>query len=718
MKTIININLGGRSVAIEDSAFEKIKTYTESLRQYYRNEEGRDEIITDIESRFSELMHEKIRKGAAHITDADVDEMIAAMGRPEDFDNKENSEERKTYTGPNFSFGEKRRLYRDESNKVIGGVCSGIANWLNIDPTVVRILFAIISFGGFGAGFLIYIFLWIFLPAKNINVYKGKRMYRNPDDKIIGGVAGGMGAYFNMNPATIRWILVIPLILSALMSVRFFGWNNDFDIFPNFFFGGWSGTFIFIYIVLWIVLPEAGTPYQKMEMHGKTIDVNTIRENVQSSMGDIKNRLQDWGEEVKQAGGRIGEKVNTFAQQRGPAFGREFGYAAARGGTGAGYVLGMFFKVVFLILAAVIVIPLFIAFLAFLFSGFAWAPINNFLWTSDNQQMWAWGTLLFFIGAPIVGLMVSLIRMILKVRTPGNYLNWLFGGLWAVGWVCLVMFVASLSKDLKRVESLETPVNIQQPVDGKMILAVNQPELEFYSDKYGWIQTGDIKGLSFTEDTMKLSTISIDFEKSPDSLYRVFTRREAMGKTDQEALGRANGIQYNIASKDSILNLPNGFAIDKGSKYRFQNVRVKVQVPVGKKVRIDPSVREKLSDGQITLTRNAGRRGNSWKINTKNISGLRPGIDYTMDSTGRLASDDAKEVINSNNSDDNYRWDNNDTSATQAPIAPTGPTDTVYRFDATPAPGPAATDKTKEQLRKELEQKQKELEELKKKLGQ
>src|SRR5260370_13161292 len=86
MKKIININLSGRVIPIEDSAYEKLQSYIESLRRYFAGEEGRDEIINDIESRIAELMSEKVRKGATCVTDADIDEIIASMGRPEDFD--------------------------------------------------------------------------------------------------------------------------------------------------------------------------------------------------------------------------------------------------------------------------------------------------------------------------------------------------------------------------------------------------------------------------------------------------------------------------------------------------------------------------------------------------------------------------------------------------------------------------------------------------------
>jgi phage shock protein PspC (stress-responsive transcriptional regulator) len=723
MKKIINITLGGRNIAIEDSAYEKLKTYTDSLWQYYKNEDGRDEIIADIEGRFSELMNDKLRKGATHISDVDVDEMIAAMGRPEDFDKEAATEENASSNteGAGFSQNERRRLYRDESNKVLGGVCSGIANWLNIDPTVVRILFAVIAFGGFGSGILVYILLWIFLPTKNLSAYIGKRMFRNPDDKVIGGVAGGMGAYFNINPSTIRWILAIPLILSVLKGMHFFGWNDDFNIFPSLFFGGVTGTFIFVYIVLWIVLPEANSPYEKMEMYGKTVDVNSIKENVQGSMNDMKGRIQNWSEEVKDSAQNISKKAQYFAETRGKALGKEFGYAAQRGGRGIGYAIAMIFKVFFVFVAGTIAISLFVVFLAVLFSGFPWAPVNNFLWTNDQQQMWAWGTILFFIGAPVVGLLVWLVRTIFNIRTPGNYLSWLFSGLWIVGWVCLTMFVSSFSRDIKRVESTEFSINIVQPANGKLILKVSQPALEFKGDNMGIVSfNSDFKGFSLTADTLKLSTIGMDFEKSDDSLYHVIIFKESMGKTDEEALARAGQIQYAVSSADSVLDLPNGFAISKNNKYRFQNVSIKVQVPAGKRVKLDPSVLQKLSDGQIIAHNYRNSRREGLISFERPFSRLRTNVDYIMNDNGKLvAADESSDA--SDTDDANYRWDNKSSVIVPPPppaaVLPETLKDTagVYRYDEAAQNQPTAISE-KEKLKKEVEQKQKEIEELKKKL--
>src|SRR5688572_9235135 len=193
MKKIININLSGRVIPIEDSAYESLQRYVESLRRYFANEEGRDEIINDIESRIAELMNDKVRKNNGPVSDDDMEEIIASMGRIEDFqeaDSAEGSTGAYEQASDTHQKGPKRmkgRLYRDANDKFLGGVCSGIANYVNMDPAVVRLLFAIITFGGFGLGFVLYILLWIILPVREMDSYVGKRLFRNPDDRIIGG---------------------------------------------------------------------------------------------------------------------------------------------------------------------------------------------------------------------------------------------------------------------------------------------------------------------------------------------------------------------------------------------------------------------------------------------------------------------------------------------------------------------------------------------------
>ncbi|HEY2720338.1 MAG TPA: PspC domain-containing protein, partial [Chitinophagaceae bacterium] len=459
MKKIININLSGRVIPIEDSAYEKLQAYIESLRRYFVNEDGRDEIINDIESRIAELMNEKIRKGATSVTDADLDEIIASMGRPEDFEEAEEAEKfssttqsQQSSSAPEQPYTRPRRnrLYRDSSDKIVGGVCSGLANYMNVDPAIVRILFAIITFGGFGFGFLAYLLLWIILPARDLDHFGGRRLYRNPEDRVFGGVASGIAAYFKREAWTIRLIFAAPILLSILLSIISWPFYHEGVFIPNVVFGSLSGTFIFAYIILWIVLPEAYSDYQRMEMRGEKVDVNTIRQNV-------KGRAKDFGEEVKVSAQNFGNKAKEFANTRGKEFASEVKEVARRTGSGIGHVIGVLFKAFFLFIAGSIAFGLLVGLMALIFGGVGVWPIKNFLLDGIWQNAFAWGTLFLFLAVPIVALITWIIRRMMRVRSQNSYLGWIFGGLWTLGWISASLFAASMFNDFSTSNGRKQP---------------------------------------------------------------------------------------------------------------------------------------------------------------------------------------------------------------------------------------------------------------------
>jgi phage shock protein PspC (stress-responsive transcriptional regulator) len=647
MKKIININLSGRVIPIEDSAYESLQRYIESLRRYFANEEGRDEIINDIESRVAELMNDKVRRGATAITDADVEEIIGSMGRIEDFEEADAAEnkagtEQAAATG---SFAQtqtrraKGRLYRDANDKLLGGVCAGIANYMNVDPAIVRLLFAIITFGGFGMGILIYILLWIILPVRALDTYVGKRLFRNPDDKVISGVAGGLAAYFDKPSWLIRVIFAAPLVLNIVFGVihRMF-FFSDRDIFPNLFIGSFTGTFCLAYIILWIVLPEAQSPFEKMEMRGEKVDVNRIRQNVQEGMGNVRDRMESWGNEVKASAQQLGARASEFASTRGRAFAGEVAETARPVAKGVGHVIGVLFKAFFIFVAGCIALALFAALMVLIFGGVAFWPINNFLFTSSLQKALAWGTLLFFIGVPIVAFMTWLVRRVVRVRSKNKYLGWTFGGLWLIGWICAISFAASIAKDLRmydRTDAIEVPM---ATTPNKLTVRVNEPEIR-YSGNVWWIHSDDA-GWDITESTMKYNNVKVRVDKSDDSSYHVKFYKYSAGRSLADVQNRAGQTGFNIAVQDSTLNLGSGITINQASKFRGQGVIVEIQVPVGKKIRFDESLRDAYNPWVV---RRASRDYRGWNSPRYRIdwdydeySGWDYNQDYIMTSDGKL----------------------------------------------------------------------------------
>lgn len=681
MKKIININLNGRVIPIEDTAYEKLQAYIESLRKYFAKEESRDEIINDIESRIAELLHEKVRKGAGSITDADIDEVATSMGRPEDFEAEDATENATTHSAQQeqsnkqqYSYSEKKtkgRLYRDTGDKFIGGVCSGIAAYLNVDPAIVRILFAIITFGGFGLGFLAYIILWIVLPAKDIDGYSGKRFFRNPDDKVIGGVAGGLAAYFNKSSNTIRLIFAAPLVLSVIFSML-----EDFDFFPNIVFGSMTGTFILAYVVLWIVLPEARTPYEKMEMRGEKVDVNTIRQNVKEGAENIKEKMKGWTDEVKESAQNFSSKAKEFSRTRGKEFGREIGETARRTGSGLGHAIGVLFKVFFLFIAGTIAFGLFVGLMALLFSGVIWWPINDFLWSSKLQQAYAWGTLIFFLIVPLIAFITWLIRRVTRVRSRNSYLGWTFGFLWTIGWISLILLITSVGKDTRYKNEKREEIVTTQPQKDRMLVTVSQLELE-YSGGFMWMDES-WEGFDLKNDTLRLSTVNVVVKASSDQQYHVFINKRSNGKTEEEAFSRAEKIQYSVQSRDSILDLSSGYAIDKESKFRWQQVEVEIQVPVGKKIYFDESVPEKLNPmnvrrRKVTRSTNINGQRVTQRYYTNLSFPYKTGVDYVMELNGNLRDINSKTMtdqINTETVTPDYRYEDNKSKPDTTKISP------------------------------------------------
>lgn len=160
MKITENINLAGLIFTIDQDAFLKLQNYLNAIERYFGAKDEREEIIADIESRIAELFQTQLNKSKEVISMTEVDQVIETLGMPEQIMGEEESggTQRDFY-----STQKSNKLYRDPDNRIIGGVCTGLGEYLNIDPVILRVLFAIFAFIGFGGG-IIYIALWIILP--------------------------------------------------------------------------------------------------------------------------------------------------------------------------------------------------------------------------------------------------------------------------------------------------------------------------------------------------------------------------------------------------------------------------------------------------------------------------------------------------------------------------------------------------------------------------
>jgi phage shock protein PspC (stress-responsive transcriptional regulator) len=166
MKITVSINLGGYSFNIDEDAYAELKMYLRNLELHFAHEESASEILSDIETRMAELFRTKITSYKQVINIEDVRQAISVLGTPEDISDSDGPTSREKFSSPGY-----HRMYRDPDNRIIGGVCSGMGAYWNIDPVIVRIIFIALALAG-GVGVMVYLILYIVLPEAKTTAQK------------------------------------------------------------------------------------------------------------------------------------------------------------------------------------------------------------------------------------------------------------------------------------------------------------------------------------------------------------------------------------------------------------------------------------------------------------------------------------------------------------------------------------------------------------------
>jgi len=166
MKITVSINLGGYSFNIDEDAYSELKRYLKNLEIHFAGEESSTEILSDIETRMSELFRTKLTSYKQVINIDDVHQVISVLGTPEDISDTEGPSAREKFSTPGY-----HRMYRDAEHRIIGGVCAGMGAFWNIEPWLVRTIFIIITMMG-GLGILVYLILYIVLPEAKTTAQK------------------------------------------------------------------------------------------------------------------------------------------------------------------------------------------------------------------------------------------------------------------------------------------------------------------------------------------------------------------------------------------------------------------------------------------------------------------------------------------------------------------------------------------------------------------
>ena len=208
MKKNITVNIFGTLYHIDEDAYELLLKYNENMRRYYAGREGGDEISDDVEHRVAELMSELQSQGVLAITIEHVKDIIERIGDPREMDESEQGE------------------------------TTGANNEPNGDPFTASTQ----SEGRSEEPFT---------PQDNT-----RKLFRDGEDKIVGGVISGLCHYMGINDPLLMRVLVALLILVTFPTVAI------------------------IYVIMWVLMPEAATPEDRLRMYGKPVSAKAINEEL------------------------------------------------------------------------------------------------------------------------------------------------------------------------------------------------------------------------------------------------------------------------------------------------------------------------------------------------------------------------------------------------------------------------------------------------------
>jgi len=166
MKKTVNVNLAGTFFHIDEDAYGKLSRYLDAIKKSLSDPNGSDEIIRDIEARIAELFSEKIESSSQVISTKELDQVITVMGQPEDYMvDEEIFDDAPKASSKSYSRPSHKQLFRDIDTKFISGVSSGLGHYLGLDAVWVRLIWILLTVLSSGFFIVVYILLWILVPA-------------------------------------------------------------------------------------------------------------------------------------------------------------------------------------------------------------------------------------------------------------------------------------------------------------------------------------------------------------------------------------------------------------------------------------------------------------------------------------------------------------------------------------------------------------------------
>lgn len=492
MKKTVKINIGGVIFHLDEDAYQNLQNYLTAINQRFASSDEGKEIISDIEYRIAEILQSKLSEQKQVISAEDIEEVIDIMGHPEDFEDNEETGEKDYRQDDRTS----KRLYRDPDNRILGGVCSGISTFLNIDPLIIRILFLVLLFA-YG---------------------------------IIG----------------------------------------------------------IIYIVLWALLPAAYTTAQKLEMRGEKFNISDIEKNVRKEYENVKDNFRNF--KHSRDYGRTRNFFDSF-----------------------GYAIGAIFRFIFKFIGAVIGLVLIVAGVGFLIGltgtlilGEPFMPWNNFIIHdhfvipdmvhsfADPNSLWiivVCAVLVVII--PLFAIIYGGFKLLLGIRPHDRSIAGIGFVAWLLSLIVLIVMVGTQVKHYSVSVNDNAELNIKAPANKTLYLKAN--EQRHLSTSKFYIFDAEFHVLYDEDDDDHLYAFpEIDIVHSNSDEVIIEIRKEGRGAGRTEALENARDIEYHVVQKDSVILFDAVYSLMNKNNWKFPEVDITVKVPEGYILYLDESIEEQL----------------------------------------------------------------------------------------------------------------------------
>jgi phage shock protein PspC (stress-responsive transcriptional regulator) len=379
-----------------------------------------------------------------------------------------------------------------------------------------------------------------------------KKLYRDTENGMIGGVLAGLGHYFGIDKVWLR------IFLLAMVFV--------------------FGSGILAYIILWIVMPEATTTAEKLEMRGEPVTISNIEKKVREEFENVSDKIKNadydkYGNQIKTGANKIGSSLGDFIMTVFKVFAK-------------------FLGVLLIITGIATLISLLIGVFTLGSSDFIDVPWRGFIEAGNftDYPIWSFGLLMFFaVGIPFFFLTLLGFKLLSpNLKSIGNIAKYTLLALWIIAIALLI------SIGIKQASE----VSFEGKTVQKEIINLTPNDTLFVKFRYNDYYTKDIddrESFKFVQDSANTqliysNNVRLHVLHTDTKLPYIQIEKIARGRSFQEAKLRADKIKYNIKIEGNNLILDNYLLTEVSNKFRDQEVEIFLYLPEGTLLKPDASV--------------------------------------------------------------------------------------------------------------------------------